>query len=117
VARLYNLKTTDDDKRNPRLGLPELVREVADRFDVDPKHLRAISRRRHYSFVRAVIAWYATNAGIATLTEVARYFHRVPSTLSVAVIRYQREKPEFFVESLDDFLKTMAPPAASSGAG
>ena len=117
TARLYTLKIDDDVNRNPRRTFPELVSEIADRLDVDLKYVSAISRRRLYSFDHAVIAWYATHSKIATLTEVARYFHRAPSTLSAAVIRYQREQPEYFVESLDDFLKSVAPPAVSSGAG
>lgn len=100
----------------PRTSLPELTDAIASRLGVDANELRSISRRRELSFARAVTAWYATNGSIATLTDVARHFDRDPSTLSVGVTRYVKEKPEFFLGSLDEFLRG-APLKIANGKG
>jgi hypothetical protein len=91
--------------RPRRASLQELVDALAIRLGIDAEEFRSISRRRELSFARAVIAWYATNGHVATLTEVARHLNRDLSTLSVAVARYHREKPAFFLSSLDEFLR------------
>jgi len=54
------------------------------------------SRQREVTLARALIAWYATERRVATLSEVARYLRRDPSTLSVAVSRYRLCRPELF---------------------
>jgi len=54
------------------------------------------SRQREFTLVRALIAWYATERGVATLSEVARCLRRDPSTLSMAISRYRARRPELF---------------------
>lgn len=87
--------------RPPKTSLHEVIDVVARRLGIAPSELGSISRRRYLSFARALIAWYATNERIATLTEVARHFERDPSTLSSGIARYKQQKPEYFQPSLD----------------
>ena len=54
------------------------------------------SRQRRLALARALITWYATERGVATLAEVARRLQRDPSTLFVAVERYRMLRPELF---------------------
>jgi putative transposase len=54
------------------------------------------SRQRRLALARALITWYATERGVATLAEVARRLQRDPSTLFVAVERYRTLRPELF---------------------
>ena len=87
-----------------RASLQETVKSIALRLDLNVDDLSSISRRRDLSFGRAVVAWYATNEHIATLSEVARHFNRDPSTLSVGVSKHHRERPDLLHFSLNDFL-------------
>jgi hypothetical protein len=69
---------------------------VTCRLGVDREHVLSNSRQREVTLARALIAWYATERRVATLSEVARYLRRDPSTLSVAVSRYRLCRPELF---------------------
>jgi hypothetical protein len=65
----------------------------------------SMSRERRLSLARALITWHATRSGAATLTEVARYLNRDPSTLSVAVRRYRALRPALFTSPRSDRLE------------
>jgi hypothetical protein len=54
------------------------------------------SRQRQLALARALIAWFATERRICTLSEVARRLRRDPSTLSVAISRYRELRPDLF---------------------
>lgn len=79
-----------------KLTLDQIVRTVTSRLGVDREYVLSNSRRRDVTLARALIAWYATERRVATLSEVARYLRRDPSTLSVAVSRYRVCRPELF---------------------
>jgi putative transposase len=82
--------------------LDRLIESVAARLNVRRDELQSRSRRRVLSLGRAVIAWHATRASIATLSEVARHLGRHPSTLSIAIERYRLRRPDLFGQALDD---------------
>ncbi|MGB6452304.1 MAG: hypothetical protein WBE92_16255, partial [Steroidobacteraceae bacterium] len=48
----------------------------------------------------AVVAWRATQTGIARLSEVARRLGREPSTLSVGMGRHRLRHPDLFGDPL-----------------
>jgi REP element-mobilizing transposase RayT len=79
-----------------RLTLEQIIQTVTCRLGVDREHVLSNSRQRAVTLARALIAWYATERRIATLSDVARYLRRDPSTLSVAVSRYRQCRPELF---------------------
>lgn len=79
-----------------RTSLDQIIDTVTCRLGVDREHVLSNSRQRELTLARALIAWYASERGIATLSEVARRLRRDPSTLSVAVTRYRRCRPELF---------------------
>lgn len=79
-----------------RTSLDQIIHTVTCRLGVEREHVLSSSRQRELALARAVIAWYATERRIATLTEVARRLNRDPSTLSVAVNRYRVCRPELF---------------------
>jgi putative transposase len=79
-----------------KLTLEQIIQTVACRLGVDREHVLSNSRQREVTLARALIAWYATERRVATLSEVARYLRRDPSTLSVAVSRYRLCRPELF---------------------
>lgn len=79
-----------------KLTLEQIIQTVTCRLGVDREHVLSSSRQREVTLARALIAWYATERRVATLSEVARYLRRDPSTLSVAVSRYRLCRPELF---------------------
>ena len=79
-----------------KLTLEQIIQTVTCRLAVDREHVLSNSRQRDVTLARALIAWYATERRVATLSEVARHLHRDPSTLSVAVSRYRSCRPELF---------------------
>jgi REP element-mobilizing transposase RayT len=79
-----------------KLTLDQIIQTVTCRLGVDREHVLSNSRQREVTLARALIAWYATERRVATLSEVARYLRRDPSTLSVAVSRYRLCRPELF---------------------
>jgi REP element-mobilizing transposase RayT len=86
AARLYRTRASFED----------IVHTVTSRLGVDVAQVISSSRRRDLTLARAVIAWYATERGVATLSEVARRLGRDPSTLSSAISRYRLRRPELF---------------------
>lgn len=86
-----------------RTSLDQIIDTVTCRLGVDREHVLSNSRQRELTLARALIAWYASERGVATLSEVARRLRRDPSTLSVAVTRYRRCRPELFkISTLHD---------------
>lgn len=79
-----------------RTSLDEIIEAVARVQVVEREELLSRSRKRRLALARALIAWHATQRGIATLTEVARRLNRDPSTLSIGVERYAKSRPELF---------------------
>lgn len=77
-------KTTDDPIR-----LDLLLHHVANLYALRAEEI--LSRRREHRLVlaRTLIAWYATEYGGATLSEVARFLQRDISSLSRTVGRYR----------------------------
>jgi len=67
--------------------LDDLALEVAHQYGVSAADLKSPSRERRLSRIRAEIALAAIEGGVATNAEVARYFNRSQSGLSLAVSR------------------------------
>lgn len=84
--------------RTPRsaLSFEQLVHQIAVIVDVD--HLAIFSRSSQQALVlaRALIAWHATERGIASLSEVGRRLRRHPSTLSSAIAHHRNRRPDLF---------------------
>lgn len=79
-------------------GLDRIIAAVARTYGVSLKSIFSRSRRRQHVFVRALIAWQATQSGAATTREVAARLRRDPSTLWSAVERYRTLRPDLFPE-------------------
>lgn len=77
-------------------SLEQVIDTVSRTLAVERDEVLSRSRQRRLALARALIAWYATERGIATLAEVARRLERDPSTLFVAVERYRSLRPELF---------------------
>jgi putative transposase len=84
-------------------SLDQVIDTVSRALAVERGEIFSRSRQRQLTLARALIAWYATQRGIATLAEVGRCLGRDPSTLFVAVERYKSLRPELFsLDSLHD---------------
>lgn len=79
-----------------RTSLDQIIHTVTCRLGVEREQVLSSSRQRELALARALIAWYAMERRVATLTEVARRLNRDPSTLSVAISRYRTCRPELF---------------------
>lgn len=79
-----------------RASLDQIIHTVTSTLGLEREHVLSSSRQRELTLARALIAWYATERGVATLSEVARRMHRDPSTLSMAISRYRVCRPELF---------------------
>jgi putative transposase len=79
-----------------RTSLEQVIQTVTSTLGLERDHVLSSSRQRDFTLARALIAWYATERGIATLSEVARRLRRDPSTLSMAITRYRASRPELF---------------------
>jgi hypothetical protein len=77
-------------------SLDQVIDTVSRTLAVERDEVLSRSRQRRLALARALIAWYATERGIATLAEVGRRLQRDPSTLFVAVERYRYLRPELF---------------------
>ncbi|MBX5460120.1 MAG: transposase [Steroidobacteraceae bacterium] len=84
-------------------SLDEVIDTVSSTLGLERSDVLSRSRQRRLALARALITWYATERGIATLAEVARRLERDPSTLFVAVERYRVLRPDLFnIGSLRD---------------
>ena len=79
-----------------KLTLEQIIYTVTSALGVEREHVLSTSRKRDLAMARALIAWFATERHVATLSEVARQLRRDPSTLSVAISRYRVCRPELF---------------------
>ena len=77
-------------------SLDQVIDSVTHFLGLERNRVLSNSRQRRLSLARAVITWYATERGVATLAEVARRLERDPSTLLVAMDRYRILRPELF---------------------
>lgn len=77
-------------------SLDQVIDTVSCTLGVERSEVLSRSRQRRLSLARALITWYATERGVATLAEVARRLERDPSTLFVGVERYRTLRPELF---------------------
>jgi len=78
------------------VSLDQIINNVTCALEVDRTHVFSRSRQRQLALARALIAWFATERRICTLSEVARRLRRDPSTLSVAISRYRDLRPDLF---------------------
>jgi REP element-mobilizing transposase RayT len=84
-------------------SLDQVIDTVSSKLGLERTEVLSRSRQRRLALGRALITWYATERGIATLAEVARRLERDPSTLFVAVERYRTLRPDLFnIGSLHD---------------
>ena len=84
-------------------SLDQVIDTVSSKLGLERTEVLSRSRQRRLALARALITWYATERGIATLAEVARRLERDPSTLFVAVERYRTLRPDLFnIGSLHD---------------
>jgi putative transposase len=72
-----------------RVSLISFIEQLSHTFGIHPNCLSSPSQARHLSRARAIIAAQAIDAGIASLTQVARAFNRAPSSLCLAIRRYK----------------------------
>lgn len=79
-----------------RVTLTQLIDTCALTQGTSREEILSRSRSRAVSLTRALIAWHATERGIASLSAVARTLRRDPSTLSKAITRYRRLHPDLF---------------------
>jgi hypothetical protein len=77
-------------------SLDQVIDTVTCTLGLEKTEVLSRSRQRRLALARALITWYATERGVATLAEVARRLQRDPSTLFVAVERYRMLRPELF---------------------
>lgn len=97
---LSNLPRPLRPPRRHKTSLDQIISNVAALRGVRREFILSKSRVHEYTLARAMIAWYATERGIATLSEVARYLSRDPSTLSCAITRYRSLHPELFTHTM-----------------
>jgi putative transposase len=83
-------------KYRSRISLEQIICAVTQALGVERNHVMSSSRRRDLALARALIAWFAIERRVATLTEVARRLNRDPSTLSVAISRYSVSRSDLF---------------------
>jgi putative transposase len=77
-------------------SLDQVIDTVSCTLGVARCEVLSRSRQRRLSLARALVTWYATERGVATLAEVARRLERDPATLFVGVERYRTLRPELF---------------------
>jgi putative transposase len=77
-------------------SLDEIAEHVSRMHEIQRAQLLSRSRRQDLVLARAQLAWYATERRVATLCEVARYLRRSASSLTRAIARHQRRRPELF---------------------
>jgi len=93
------------------IPVDSIANHVSKIFDVTVETIHSRCRERTLILARALIAWYATEHGGATLTEAARFLRRDVSTVSRMIGRYRRRQPDLF--SLTTF-KTLSQKLESS---
>jgi len=86
--------------------LDDIVRVVAEHYELEPSELERKSRGHKQSEARYIIAWLCTETGAATLTKVAERFQRDLATISGGVRRIRRlsQQDDQFEKLLDQLL-------------
>ena len=82
------LKPAEQPLKPP--ALVRLVDHVCQACGLKPAQLRAPGRNRQAAQARTLVAWLAVQARSCTITEVAHYFSRAPSTMSHLVARLEK---------------------------
>lgn len=90
-------------QRRP-ISLAQILDLVAKRVDVPVEVIRSRSRRRQPSLARALAAWHAFRAGVASFAEISRQLERDPSFVSGSIEFHKRLQPELFNESLEELI-------------
>lgn len=85
----------------PHLSLDDLIQRLSAMGNVSIESLDSSDRLRATARVRALIAHYAIELRIATLSAVARRFGRSASALSQSLEHYRRSEPALFGSELD----------------
>jgi putative transposase len=96
-------------KYRSKISLDQIIGAVTQALGVDREHVMSSSRRRDLALARALIAWFAIERRVATLTEVARRLNRDPSTLSVAISRYSVSRRDLFRLNSLHYLTPLGP--------
>lgn len=73
--------------------LDQISSNVACSRGVEREHILSNSGQHEFLMARVLIAWHATERRVATLTEVACYLRRDPSTLSKEIKQYRTCRP------------------------
>lgn len=89
---ISSIPLTPSQPRN-RLTLEELAESICSQHRVSLQLLRSPSRARDLADLRALLTTRAIEEHIATLSEVARYLHRDPCSLTKLLARRHRRMP------------------------
>jgi REP element-mobilizing transposase RayT len=92
-----------------KVSLDQIIYSVTCALGVEREHVLSASRKRELALARALIAWFAMERRVCTLSEVARRLRRDPSTLSVAVSRYRSSRPDLFKLNSLHYLVPLGP--------
>jgi len=95
-----------------KVSLDQIIYSVTFALGVEREHVLSASRKRELALARALIAWFAMERRVCTLSEVARRLRRDPSTLSVAVSRYRSSRPDLFKLNSLHYLVPLGPQEA-----
>ncbi len=79
-----------------RQSLTELIDQVCLEYAISAAELTGPSRIRIHARARAVILDRALRLRIASLSEVARHFHRSSTTLSKSLLHHRAAEPDLF---------------------
>jgi hypothetical protein len=90
-------------------SLDKIVQYFCKENGISEEELRSASRQRKLSDIRGMIAWVASRIQVATLTEVAKRFHRDLTTISRAVRKVEERSLSSteFKKQLNDTLERL----------
>jgi chromosomal replication initiation ATPase DnaA len=71
--------------KRKKINFKDLIRQVCKEYQLKEKDLTSISRNRNSSEARLTIGWLGLKTYNITLTQVAQYFGRDITTLSLGV--------------------------------
>lgn len=104
------IRSLPHGRRRPktRSSVEQIINMISGFLEVPRSELLSSSRKRKAALARAVVAWYATETGAATLTQAARSLGRDPSTLSLAIERHRLRRPDLFSLATYRYLRPLA---------
>lgn len=79
-----------------RITIDQLAQRVCLQYGVEPVDLYSPSRVRELSMLRALVVHRAMQLRIATLSHLARHFHRTASALCQSLEHHRRTRPDLF---------------------